>query len=66
MKNKLTKEIYTVQEVANLFKVTKQAVYFWLKKKWIPAPGRDYKNDRIFSKEEVQKIIKWKKTIKRD
>jgi len=55
--------IYNMTELAEKLKVTRQAIYKWIKKGWV-KPKRDYKDYPVFAEEDVKKIIKWKSTIK--
>ena len=55
--------VYNMTELAGKLKVTRQAIYKWIKKGWI-KPRRDYKDYPVFTEEDVRKIIKWKATVK--
>jgi len=47
-----------VLRVAEILVVIKQTVYYWIKKGWTAEPGMDDKNQRIFTKVELNRIIK--------
>jgi DNA-binding transcriptional MerR regulator len=55
-------EIYTTSQVAEKVGVTKKTLYSWLKKGVIPEPDRDYKNHRIWTKEDIQNCRRYKNT----
>jgi DNA-binding transcriptional MerR regulator len=54
---------YNKIELAKKLNVHYQTINYWIKKGWI-KPMRDYRNYPVFSEEDVQKIIKWKYTLK--
>ena len=61
----MTKEqkIYNMTELAKKLNISRQAIYKWIKKGWI-KPKRDYRKYPVFTEDAVNKIIKWKTTIK--
>jgi len=61
----MTKEhiIYNMTELAKELKVTRQAIYKWIKKGWV-KPKRDYRDYPVFTEADVKKIMKWKSAIR--
>lgn len=57
------KTVYNMTELAEKLKVTRQAIYKWIKKGWI-KPKRDYKDYPVFTREDINEIIKWKTSLK--
>jgi predicted DNA-binding protein YlxM (UPF0122 family) len=55
--------IYNMTELAKELKVTRQAIYKWIKKGWV-KPKRDYRDYPVFTEADVKKIMKWKSAIK--
>lgn len=55
--------IYNMTQLAKKLKVTRQAIYKWIKKGWV-KPKRDYRNYPVFTEKDVRKIVKWKSSIK--
>jgi DNA-binding transcriptional MerR regulator len=55
--------IYNMTELAGILKVTRQAIYKWIKKGWI-KPKRDYKDYPVFTEKDVMGIKKWKSGLK--
>ena len=53
---------YTLSEAAKKLGLTRQGLYYWIKKGWV-KPKRDYRNYPIFTDEDIQKIKKWKSTL---
>jgi len=54
---------YNMREAAELLGVTRQTIYYWFKKGWV-KPKRDYRNYPVFTKEDVNKIKKWRNTLR--
>lgn len=57
-------EVYTLTALAKLLKVPRQTIYYWIEKGWV-KPKRDYRNYPVFTKKDIKKIFKWKKTIRK-
>jgi len=57
------KKAYNITELAKKLGIPRQTVYYWINKKWI-KPKRDYRKYPVFTEDAVNKIIKWKTTIK--
>ena len=58
------KKFYTVKQVADLVGVHRATIRRWLEAGRIPEPDRDRNGWRIFSKEEVEVVLKYaNKTI---
>ena len=55
--------IYNMTELAEKLKVTRQAIYKWIKKGWI-KPKRDYRDYPVFTEDDLRKIMAWKGTIR--
>lgn len=55
MKNK---NFYTVTDLAEKLSVTRQTIYYWIKKRWI-TPKRDYRNYPVFTVQDLKSIEKW-------
>ncbi len=54
---------YNMREAAKELGVTRQTLYYWLKKGWI-KPKRDYRNFPVFTKRDINNIKKWKNSLK--
>ena len=54
---------YNMVEAAKELKVTRQTIYYWIKKGWV-IPGRDYRNYPVFTEVLLRKLKKWKETIR--
>jgi len=54
---------YNLCEAAKILNVHRQTIYYWIKRGWI-KPKRDYRNYPIFTVLDIQKIRKWKKSIR--
>ncbi len=57
------KKLYNVSKAAKELGLTRQGLYYWIKKGWV-KPKRDYKNYPVFTEEDIKKIKKWKNEIK--
>jgi predicted DNA-binding protein YlxM (UPF0122 family) len=53
---------YNITNIAEKLGVTRQAVYYWIKKSWI-KPRRDYRNYPVFTEEDLRHIKKWQNTL---
>ncbi len=56
-------KIYGVSETAKALGVHRQSVNYWLKKGWVKAK-LDYRNRRVFTEKDLDKIQKWRKTLR--
>lgn len=56
-------KIYNMTELAEKLGVPRQTIYYWIEKGWV-KPKRDYRNYPVFTEEDVDKIVKWKGTLK--
>ncbi len=45
--------------------VHRLTIYYWIKKGWI-AVKRDYRNLPVLTSEDLQKIRKWRNTLRED
>ncbi|MCX5784123.1 MAG: MerR family transcriptional regulator [Elusimicrobia bacterium] len=54
---------YNMVEAAKQLGVTRQTIYYWMKKGWV-KPSRDYRDFPIFTETDLKKLKKWKETIK--
>ncbi len=63
MKKKTKK--YTITRLAKELGVTRQTIYYWIRKKWV-TPGKDYRNYPVFSDKDMREIKKWHGAIKKE
>lgn len=56
-------ERYTVTDLAQELSVTRQTIYYWIKKGWV-RPKRDYRNYPVFTKEDLSHIKKWHNSLR--
>ena len=49
---------YNLSQTAKELGVTRQTLYYWIKKEWI-VPKRDYRNYPIFMEADIKKIKEW-------
>ena len=54
----------TMREAVARVHLSRQTLIRWEKAGRIPPPRRDYKNDRVYSEEDIQRIIDIKEEIK--
>jgi len=54
---------YNMCEAAKELTVTRQTIYYWIKKGWV-KPSRDYRDYPIFTEADITKLKKWKNRIK--
>ena len=54
---------YNMTQTARILDVHRETLYYWIKKGWL-KPKRDYRNYPIFTVLDIEKLIKWKSTIK--
>lgn len=59
MKNK----IFNMTEAAHKLGVTRQTLYYWIKKGWI-KPRRDYRNYPVFTDKDILNVKKWQTALK--
>jgi DNA-binding transcriptional MerR regulator len=48
-----------MREAAKELGVTRQTLYYWIKKEWI-KPKRDYRNFPVFTDKDLKQIKEWK------
>ena len=53
---------YTLSEAAKKLGLTRQGLYYWIRKGWVRAK-RDYRNYPVFTDEDIQKIKEWQSTL---
>lgn len=53
---------HNMVEAAKELKVTRQTIYYWIKKGWI-KPKRDYRNYPIFTDADLKQIKAWKEKL---
>ncbi len=53
---------YTLSEAAKELDLTRQGLYYWIKKGWV-TPKRDYKGHPVFTVEDLIKIKEWKERL---
>lgn len=54
---------YNLSQIAKELGVTRQTLYYWIKKEWI-RPKRDYRNYPVFTLGDIKKIKKWYRELK--
>ncbi|MDD5518550.1 MAG: MerR family transcriptional regulator [Candidatus Omnitrophica bacterium] len=57
--------VFSITETANILKVHRTTIYFWLKKGWVKVK-RDYRNLPVFTEQDIDKINLWRNTLKED
>ncbi|RLJ03120.1 MAG: hypothetical protein DRP08_03895 [Candidatus Aenigmatarchaeota archaeon] len=53
---------YNMREAAKELGVTRQTLYYWMKKGWI-RPKRDYRNYPVFTEKDIRKIKRWQTSL---
>jgi len=53
---------YTITAIAEELGVTRQTIYYWIKKGWV-APYRDYRDYPVFTDKDLARIKKWHKIL---
>lgn len=53
---------YNLSETAKKLGLTRQGLYYWIKKKWV-IPKRDYKTHPVFTEKDLKKIKEWKERL---
>jgi len=53
---------YNLVEAAKELGVTRQTIYYWIKKGWV-KPKRDYRDYPVFTTTELQRIKHWKNKL---
>jgi len=54
---------YNMVEAAKVLKVTRQTIYYWIKKGWV-KPARDYRDYPVFTEAHIRKLKSWKSALK--
>ncbi len=54
---------YNLSQAAKILDVPRQSLYYWIKRGWV-KPKRDNKHYPVFTVFDIEKIIKWRNTIK--
>ncbi len=54
---------YNLSQTAKILNVPRQTLYYWIKKGWVKT-WRDYRRYPVFTVFDIEKIIKWRNTIK--
>jgi len=54
---------YNVSELAKELGVTRQTLYYWIRKNWV-TPKRDYRNYPVFTVQDVKKIKDWRSGLR--
>lgn len=54
---------YNLSQAAKILDVPRQSLYYWIRKGWV-KPRRDYRSYPVFTVFDIEKIIKWRNTIK--
>jgi len=55
---------FSLTGAAKALGVTRQCLYYWIKKKWI-VPRRDYRDYPVFTVVDIQAIEKWRQTLRK-
>ena len=55
---------YSLTGAAKALGVTRQCLYYWIKKKWI-VPRRDYRNYPVFTVFDIRAIEKWRNALRK-
>lgn len=53
---------YTLSETARKLSITRQGLYYWIKKGWV-KPKRDYRKYPVFTERDIQKIKDWRNKL---
>lgn len=53
---------YSLSEAAKELKVTRQGLYYWIKKGWV-KPKRDYRKYPVFTENEIKNIKNWRERL---
>lgn len=56
-------KIYNISQIAEILGVHRHTVRYWIKKKWV-KPKKDYRNNFVFTPSDLNKIRKWRETLK--
>jgi len=59
------KKKYNHSETAKELGLTRQGLYYWMKKGWA-VPKRDYKGHPVFTETDVKKIKEWRDKLKKE
>ncbi|NQV17400.1 MAG: MerR family transcriptional regulator [Armatimonadetes bacterium] len=54
---------YNLSQTAKIIRISRQGLYYWITKGLV-KPRRDYRNYPVFTVFDIEKIIKWRNTIK--
>ena len=54
---------YNLSHAAKIIRVSRQGLYYWITKSLV-KPRRDYRNYPVFTVFDIEKIIKWRNSIK--
>lgn len=49
-------------EAAKELGVTRQTLYYWIKKGWI-KPKRDYRDYPVFTDKDIKKLLTWRSKL---
>lgn len=58
----MAKKRYNLSETAEKLGLTRQGLYYWIKKGWV-TPKRDYKGYPVFTNDDLRKIEEWKNKL---
>ena len=53
---------YNMVEAAKQLSVTRQTIYYWIKKGWV-KPKRDYRDFPVFTDADIRNLKKWKEKL---
>ncbi|MBI3319647.1 MAG: MerR family transcriptional regulator [Candidatus Omnitrophica bacterium] len=54
---------YNLTQAAKILQVTRQGLYYWMKKGWVKA-RRDHRSYQVFTVFDIEQIMKWRDVLK--
>lgn len=54
---------YNITHAAKELGITRQTLYNWIEKGWV-KPKKDYRDYLVFTKDDIDKIKKWKDSLR--
>ena len=54
---------YTLSKAAKKIGITRQGLYYWIKKGWV-KPKRDYRNYPVITDADLKEINNWRNRLK--
>ena len=56
---------YSVKEASEKIRVNPSTLKRWESLGWIEPPSRDYKGDRVYTEQDIKKLLAFKEQIRR-